>query len=226
MKILVTTDESSNAEPLLDETQIKVDANLKPLLAEGKIPMVSGYFGRNTDGKLMTLGRGGTDLTAAVVGYALNADEINLYKVEYTQTEDGWLDEWQPGYEAPTAHCSPITPTQCLRVLVVWLLANRWIGIVHDAEPTVTIPVMSYDIAAELAHFGKKVLHPSTVFPAIRKSIPIFVKNNYDHSHPGTKIIAGADIDLSQPVISITSMYDTATRCLRGRFSSPRPQSI
>ncbi len=74
----MTTDESSNAEPLLDETQVKVDANLKPLLAAGKIPMVSGYFGRSVDGKLMTLGRGGTDLTAAVMGYALDADEINL----------------------------------------------------------------------------------------------------------------------------------------------------
>ena len=51
------------------------------------------------------------------------------FKVEYTRTKDGWLKDWQPG----------------------------WVGIVHDADPTVTIPVMSYDIAAELAHFGKKV---------------------------------------------------------------------
>lgn len=49
------------------------------MLDAGKIPMVSGYFGRNVDGKLMTLGRGGSDLTAAVMGYALDADEINLF---------------------------------------------------------------------------------------------------------------------------------------------------
>ncbi len=61
---------------------------------------------------------------------------------------------------------------------------------------------------------GKKVLHPSTVYPAVRKSIPIYVKNNYDHSHPGTKIIDDAVIDLAQPVISITSMSVRSEVCM------------
>ena len=83
--------------------------------------------------------------------------------MEYTQTKDGWLKDWQPGFVF-----------SLLKVMQFVLQGNfgdamrgiicRWIGIVHDAEPTVTIPVMSYEIAAELAHFGKKVLHPSTVY--------------------------------------------------------------
>ena len=172
------SDESGNATPLLTETRANVVRDLLPLLEDGQVPLVSGFFGTSaTSGKLTTLGRGGTDLTAAVLGHALDADEINLYKVVYTKTAQGWLDEWQPG----------------------------WIGVVHDAEPDETIPTMSYRDAAQLAHFGKKVLHPSTVHPAVEKQIPIFVKNNVDPDHAGTQIChtrGSADY----PVTSVCSL--------------------
>lgn len=43
-----------------------------------------------------------------------------------------------------------------------------------------TIPEISYDEAAELAYFGAKVVHPSTIQPAVRKNIPVLVKNTND----------------------------------------------
>ena len=73
---------------------------LVPLLEDGVLPIVSGFFGTSSEtGKLTTIGRGGTDLTAAVVGHALDADEIQLHKVEYTKDEKtGWLKSWEPGW--------------------------------------------------------------------------------------------------------------------------------
>lgn len=175
--ILITNDVSGNATPQLDLTQEKVRDVVSPLLEDGKLPIVSGFFGTSSEtGKLTTIGRGGTDLTAAVLGHALDADEIQLHKVEYSKDADGWLDKWEPG----------------------------WIGVVHDADPEYTIPVMSYRDAAQLAHFGKKVLHPATVHPAVEKQIPIVVKNNYDPTHPGTTICHTASSDV--PVTSITSL--------------------
>jgi len=176
--ILVTNDVSGNATPQLGLTQEKVQNVLVPLLEDGVLPIVSGFFGTSSEtGKLTTIGRGGTDLTAAVIGHALDADEIQLHKVEYTKDEKtGWLKSWEPG----------------------------WIGVVHDCEPDLTIPVMSYRDAAQLAHFGKKVLHPATVHPAVEKQIPIVVKNNYDPEHPGTIICATVPSD--SPVTSVTSL--------------------
>lgn len=40
--------------------------------------------------------------------------------------------------------------------------------------------------AGELAHFGAKVLHPSTIQPAMEVGIPVCVRNSYNKGHPGT----------------------------------------
>lgn len=53
---------------------------------------------------------------------------------------------------------------------------------IMSADPRIvaeagTIPEISYDEAAELAYFGAKVVHPSTIQPAVRKNIPVLVKN-------------------------------------------------
>jgi aspartate kinase len=51
-----------------------------------------------------------------------------------------------------------------------------------------TIPEISYSEAAELAYFGAKVVHPSTIQPAVEKNIPVYVKNTKNPLHQGTKI--------------------------------------
>ncbi|MDB5178343.1 MAG: aspartate kinase, monofunctional class [Patescibacteria group bacterium] len=56
---------------------------------------------------------------------------------------------------------------------------------VSDAH---TIGALSYNEAAELSYFGANVLHPLTMVPAARKMIPIWIKNTFNPTHPGTKI--------------------------------------
>src|SRR5207244_7997755 len=53
-----------------------------------------------------------------------------------------------------------------------------------------TIPVLSYEEAAELAYFGAKVLHPKTIKPAVDTSIPVRVCNTFEPAATGTMVVA------------------------------------
>lgn len=158
---LIVTDEiSGNARPLLPQTKARVEVMLLPALERGAIPIITGFFGASEKGLLTTLGRGGTDLSAAIIGACVGASEILLWKVEHSVL-DGTMT-WQPGWE----------------------------GVVHDAMPQLCIPNLSYEEAGALAHLGKKVLHPDTVLPAIELGIPIGVRNTLDPRNPCTLIAA------------------------------------
>jgi len=52
------------------------------------------------------------------------------------------------------------------------------------------IDELTYDEAGQMAHFGAKVIHPRTIFPAIKKEIPVLILNTFNPSAPGTKIIS------------------------------------
>ena len=78
-ELIVTTDQFGGAEPLMDETRAKTKARLEPLLAGGEIPVVTGFIGATADGVLTTLGRGGSDYSASIVGAALDADEVWIW---------------------------------------------------------------------------------------------------------------------------------------------------
>jgi len=52
------------------------------------------------------------------------------------------------------------------------------------------IDEMSYSEAMELAYFGAKVIHPQTMAPAVGRGIPIWIRNTFNATHPGTKISA------------------------------------
>jgi len=62
-------------------------------------------------------------------------------------------------------------------------------------ENAVPLRELSFSEATKLAHFGAKVLHPSTMNPAKQKNIPILVKNLFEPTHPGTTIQRKAPID-------------------------------
>jgi aspartokinase/homoserine dehydrogenase 1 len=67
---------------------------------------------------------------------------------------------------------------------------------VMSADPrlvpdAVTLEEMSYDEAMELAYFGAKVIHPSTMAPAVERGLPIFIRNTFRSELPGTRIHAG-----------------------------------
>jgi aspartate kinase len=76
---LVTDAAHTQATPLWEETNQRVQAALVPLLVEGKIPVLGGFIGATSDGVATTLGRGGSDFTASIAGAALHASRIEIW---------------------------------------------------------------------------------------------------------------------------------------------------
>ncbi|HEX7150105.1 MAG TPA: lysine-sensitive aspartokinase 3 [Thermoanaerobaculia bacterium] len=67
------------ASPLMDETRAKAHEVLLPLLERNLIPVMGGFIGSTLDGATTTLGRGGSDYSAAIVGAAVGASEIQIW---------------------------------------------------------------------------------------------------------------------------------------------------
>ena len=78
-ELIVTDNEFGSAEFLPKETTAKTKAILDPLLKEGIVPVITGFIGSTSNGKVTTLGRGGSDYSAAIIGYALSAEEIQIW---------------------------------------------------------------------------------------------------------------------------------------------------
>ncbi len=152
--LVITNDDYTQAAPLLDEIDVSVPRELDALLASNTVPVTAGYVGATRDGATTTLGRGGSDYSAAIIGAALHAREIQIWT-----DVDGML-------------------TADPRVV---------------AAPRV-VPVLSFGEASELAYFGAKVLHPSTILPAVARDIPVRILNSRRPTAEGTLITArGAD---------------------------------
>ncbi|HTO73898.1 MAG TPA: aspartate kinase [Gemmatimonadales bacterium] len=78
---LIPTDgHYGNATPDLKGTDRALRAALRPLLARGIVPVLPGFIGTTSDGQVVTLGRGGSDLTATLLARALGAGRVNLWK--------------------------------------------------------------------------------------------------------------------------------------------------
>lgn len=60
-------------------TQLKVNTLLRPRLADGIVPVITGYIGATPEGIPTTLGRGGSDYSAAILAAALHADEVWIW---------------------------------------------------------------------------------------------------------------------------------------------------
>ena len=76
---IVTNDDFTCATPLMPETFARTREWLLPLIEEGVIPVVGGFIGATARGNVTTLGRGGSDYTAAIVGAALRSEEIQIW---------------------------------------------------------------------------------------------------------------------------------------------------
>ena len=76
---IVTNGRHGAATPLMDETREAAQARIMPLLAQGVIPVVTGFIAATKDGVTTTLGRGGSDYTAAILGACLDADEVWIW---------------------------------------------------------------------------------------------------------------------------------------------------
>ena len=75
-ELIVTDDTFQDAAPLMEATRAQTSARLAPLLDEGVIPVITGFIGATQDGVTTTLGRGGSDYSAAILGDCLDADEV------------------------------------------------------------------------------------------------------------------------------------------------------
>lgn len=75
---VLTDDKFSNANPLWSASIQRIRRYVKPLLGEGLVPVIGGFIGRTRDGRISTLGRGGSDTTALLLAKALGADEVVL----------------------------------------------------------------------------------------------------------------------------------------------------
>lgn len=68
------------AEPLINVTNMQLRQNLEPLIKERVTPVITGFIASTQNGVTTTLGRGGSDFTAAIIGNALGADELWFWK--------------------------------------------------------------------------------------------------------------------------------------------------
>ena len=76
---ILTDSNYTHAVPIFDETNDRTIARLKPLLEAGRVPVMGGFIAADATGTTTTLGRGGSDFTAAIVGAALGAERIEIW---------------------------------------------------------------------------------------------------------------------------------------------------
>ncbi len=147
-KIITTSSDFGKAEPHFDATRDRCDMFVGAILDQNRIPVLQGFIAADEKGITTTLGRGGSDFTAAIIGAAMNASTIEIWT-----DVDGILT------------ADPKIVPHALRV-----------------------KEMSFEEAAELAYFGAKVLHPSTLLPAMEKDIPVYIYNSRKPKSGGTLI--------------------------------------
>jgi aspartate kinase len=180
-ELIVTDENYVAATPQMDTTRAQTRQRLLPLLEKGTIPVVTGFVGATAGGVPTLLGRGGSDYSAAILGAALDADEIQIWTdVDGVLTADP--------------------------------------RIVPEARP---LAELSYGEAAELAYFGAKVLHPKTMLPAIDKGIPISVRNTFNPSFGGTRVVGQATNGGTVKAITVIRNLALITVAGRGMMGVP-----
>ena len=175
-QFLITNHNYQNADPLWDETEARIQQDLKPVLEEGVIPVITGFIGATPDGQITTLGRGGSDYSASIFAAYTDSDELIIWTdVDGVMTTDPRID--------------------------------------HRAQ---VLPYVSFQEVGELAYYGAKVVHPKTVQPVMDRGIDVFVRNTFNHRHPGTRI--GENGAPSRGVIkAVTSIRSVSLLTVSGR---------
>lgn len=149
---IITDNHYGRALPLTDQIAARLHEHVLPLLEVNAIPVLGGFIGSTETGTTTTLGRGGSDYTAALIGSGLSGGAIEIWTdVNGIMTAD------------------PRICPDALRVRTI-----------------------SFEEASELAYFGAKVLHPSTILPAVQKNIPVWVLNSHNPFNEGTKVTVSA----------------------------------
>ncbi len=88
-KLIITDDTYRESQINWEETIGEVRSSVQPLLSQGKIVLTQGFIGSTKDGQTTTLGREGSDFTAAIISYCLDAEKMFIWKdVEGVLTAD------------------------------------------------------------------------------------------------------------------------------------------
>jgi bifunctional aspartokinase / homoserine dehydrogenase 1 len=156
---------------------------------DDKLQVVTGFIGsaygtsHGSDfGLTTTLGRGGSDYTAAIIAASLNAEVIEIWTdVDGVLTADP-----------------------------------------RKVKKAFTIPTMTYAEAMEMSHFGAKVIYPPTLVPALKKGIPLYIKNTFNPDFVGTYISTERNPS-GHAVQGISSMSNISLMTLSGSglFGTP-----
>ncbi len=92
-QFIITDDNHQNASPLWDITQANIRRKLYPTLDEGTVPVITGFIGATQDGAITTLGRGGSDFSAAVFAAYTYSEELIIWTdVDGVMTTDPRID--------------------------------------------------------------------------------------------------------------------------------------
>ncbi|MEO1258261.1 MAG: bifunctional aspartate kinase/homoserine dehydrogenase I [Bacteroidota bacterium] len=171
-QIIKTDKMFGSAKVLFDLTNEKIEDHFEK---HPEVQVVTGFISSSKGGLTTTLGRGGSDYTAAILAAGLNADSIEI-----------WTD----------------------------------VNGVLTADPrkvkkAFTIPNMTYAEAMEMSHFGAKVIYPPTLQPALKKNIPLYIKNTFHPEFKGTFISDKMDVN-GTPVKGISSINQIALLTLQG----------
>lgn len=78
-QVLITDDSFNRAKPIYEETEPRMRKAFLPHVEAGRVPVVGGYVGATKNGIPTTLGREGSDFSAAIVGAALGAEEVQIW---------------------------------------------------------------------------------------------------------------------------------------------------
>lgn len=78
-RLIVTDDNFGSAEFLIRPTKANVKKVLIPLIKKGTVPVLTGFIGATKKGEVTTLGRGGSDYSASIIGFCLKALEIQIW---------------------------------------------------------------------------------------------------------------------------------------------------
>lgn len=165
-KVMKTNNSYGQAKPNLELIKTLTTSHLKPLLTD-HIVVTQGYIG-SFGNTTTTLGRGGSDFSAALLAESCSADILEI-----------WTDV--PGMYTTDPR-----------------LTNK-------ARP---IEEISFSEASEMANFGAKILHPSTLIPAIRKNIPVFIGSSISSNEKGTWIKESVD---SSPLFRAVTLRKNQT---------------
>lgn len=76
---VVTDDTHTRAIPFFDDTNARLQIHVKPAIDAGRVPVMGGFIGASRTGATTTIGRGGSDFSAAIVGAGLDAERIEIW---------------------------------------------------------------------------------------------------------------------------------------------------